>query len=102
MKLLARFTLIALMSLAGSAGLSAQGGLPPDCAAVLEALGRQGDFKDNVYRVNFPRRDLAVRIKDRPAPTPAVPTVRASAAESTFTGSTDDPMASMSWPFTTT
>src|SRR5215218_10394182 len=43
--------------------------IPPECAAVLEALGRKGDFKDDVCRVNIPRADLAVTIAGRPTPT---------------------------------
>ena len=44
--------------------------IPRECAEVIGALGRQGDFKDNVCRVNLPRRDLAVAIAGRPVPTP--------------------------------
>src|SRR3954447_16941803 len=44
--------------------------VPPECAAVLDALSGKGDFKDNVCRVNIPRADLAVTIAGRPAPTP--------------------------------
>lgn len=62
--------LAALVSMAAAASVRAEGSLPPECAAVLEALGRQGDFKDNVCRVNLPRRDLAVTIAGRAAPTP--------------------------------
>ncbi|MEO6008368.1 MAG: DUF1259 domain-containing protein [Vicinamibacteraceae bacterium] len=37
---------------------------------MLDALGRSGDFKDGVLKVNIPRNDLKVTISDRPAPTP--------------------------------
>ncbi len=37
---------------------------------VLTALGRQGDFKDNVLKVNIPRNDLTVTIANMKAPTP--------------------------------
>jgi hypothetical protein len=43
---------------------------PADYQAVLTALGKTGDFKDGVLKVNIPRNDLAVTIKGRPAPTP--------------------------------
>src|SRR5262245_18203244 len=44
--------------------------VPPKYQAVLDALGKTGDFKDNVLKVNIPRTDLAVTIKGRRAPTP--------------------------------
>lgn len=44
--------------------------LPADYQAVMTALGRTGDFKDAVLKVNIPRSDLRVTIKARPAPTP--------------------------------
>jgi hypothetical protein len=43
--------------------------LPPEYAAVLSTLGRGGDFKQGVLKVNLPRTDLAVTIKDRKVPT---------------------------------
>ena len=43
--------------------------MPADYKAVLTALGRTGDFKDAVLKVNIPRNDLRVRIGGRPAPT---------------------------------
>src|SRR6266545_3258020 len=42
---------------------------PADYQAVLTALGRAGDFKDGVLKVNIPRGDLKVTIAKRPAPT---------------------------------
>jgi Domain of Unknown Function (DUF1259) len=51
-----------------SAPLAAQ--TPPDYQSVLTALGRAGDFKDGVLKVNIPRSDLKVTIAQRPAPTP--------------------------------
>jgi hypothetical protein len=44
--------------------------MPPDYQAVLTQLGRQGDFKANVLKVNIPRSDLKVTISGRPVPTP--------------------------------
>ena len=43
---------------------------PADYQGVLTALGRAGDFKDGVLKVNIPRGDLKVTIAQRPAPTP--------------------------------
>jgi hypothetical protein len=44
--------------------------VPADYQAVLSSLGKTGDFKDGVLKVNIPRGDLKVTIKGRPAPTP--------------------------------
>ena len=44
--------------------------VPADYKAVLTALGKTGDFKDGVLKVNIPRSDLKVTIAGRPAPTP--------------------------------
>jgi hypothetical protein len=52
-----------------SATASAQE-IPADYKAVLSALGKTGDFKDGVLKVNIPRNDLRVTIGQRPAPTP--------------------------------
>jgi hypothetical protein len=44
--------------------------MPGDYAAVLTTLGKSGDFKQGVLKVNIPRRDLQVTIGGRAAPTP--------------------------------
>jgi hypothetical protein len=44
--------------------------MPADYNAVLSTLGKTGDFKDGVLKVNIPRNDLRVTISQRPAPTP--------------------------------
>jgi hypothetical protein len=44
--------------------------MPPDYAGVMTTLGKKGDFKDGVLKVNIPRGDLSVTIGKRPAPTP--------------------------------
>jgi hypothetical protein len=44
--------------------------VPSDYQAVLTTLAKAGDFKDNVLKVNIPRSDLRVTIRQRPAPTP--------------------------------
>jgi len=43
---------------------------PADYQGVLATLGKTGDFKDGVLKVNLPRNDLKVTIAGRPAPTP--------------------------------
>src|SRR5438876_9422298 len=44
--------------------------MPPDYDAVLKALGKQGDFKSDVLKVNIPRNDLKVTIDGIATPTP--------------------------------
>ena len=44
--------------------------IPADYQSVLTTLGKTGDFKDNVLKVNIPRSDLRVTIRQRPVPTP--------------------------------
>jgi hypothetical protein len=47
-----------------------QPAVPADFQAVLASLGRPGDFKDGVLKVNLGRSDLKVTIKGRAVPTP--------------------------------
>ncbi|MBI2832894.1 MAG: DUF1259 domain-containing protein [Acidobacteria bacterium] len=44
--------------------------MPSEYKTVLTALGKTGDFKDGVLKVNIPRNDVRVTIAQRPAPTP--------------------------------
>ncbi len=44
--------------------------MPDRYKSVLTTLGRQGDFKDNVLKVNVPRNDLNVTIANVKTPTP--------------------------------
>jgi len=44
--------------------------VPAEYDAVLKSLGKQGDFKDNVLKVNIPRNDLKVTIDGIATPTP--------------------------------
>jgi hypothetical protein len=44
--------------------------MPADYDAVLKTLGRQGDFKGNVLKINIPRNDLKVTIDGIATPTP--------------------------------
>ena len=56
-----------------SLGLSLQAPpapVPAPYQAVLTTLGRSGDFKDNVLKVNLGRSDLKVTINGRAVPTP--------------------------------
>ncbi|HSL24484.1 MAG TPA: DUF1259 domain-containing protein [Vicinamibacterales bacterium] len=51
-------------------GLVSAQEVPGEYKAVLTALGKGGDFKEGVLKVNIPRNDLRVTINQRPAPTP--------------------------------
>jgi len=64
-----RYLPLALLLLAPTA-VFAQAAIPADYQAVLTALGKPGDFKDNVLRVNVPRNDLHVTIDGVATPTP--------------------------------
>jgi hypothetical protein len=44
--------------------------VPAEYQQVLTTLGKQGDFKDNVLKVNIPRSDLSVTVADVKTPTP--------------------------------
>ncbi len=44
--------------------------MPADYAGVLRTLGRTGDFKGNVLKVNVPRADVTVAIDGVIAPMP--------------------------------
>ena len=44
--------------------------MPQEYATVLQTLGRQGDFKDNVLKVNIPRSDIKVSVDGIATPTP--------------------------------
>ena len=43
--------------------------MPADYAAVLQTLGKQGDYKDGVLKVNIPRSDLKVSVDGVATPT---------------------------------
>jgi hypothetical protein len=53
----------------GAISASAQD-VPAEYQAVLKALGKSGDYKEGVLKVNIPRNDVPVTIGKRPAPTP--------------------------------
>ena len=44
--------------------------MPADYKQVLDALGRQGDFKEGVLKVNIPRSDSKVAVDGVATPTP--------------------------------
>jgi biopolymer transport protein ExbD len=53
----------------GIAAASAQE-MPAEYKAVMTTLGKQGDFKANVLKVNIPRNDLSVTVAGVKTPTP--------------------------------
>ena len=59
-----------VMTLGGSVEHLAAQDMPADYQGVLTTLGKKGDFKDGVLKVNIPRGDLKVTIGGRSAPTP--------------------------------
>src|SRR4051794_7462751 len=61
---------IALASMILTAACAAAQTMPPDYEGVLKTLGKQGDFKANVLKVNIPRNDLKVTIDGAATPTP--------------------------------
>lgn len=44
--------------------------MPPEYQSLMTTVGRTGDFKDGVLKVNIPRSDLKVTIQQKPVPTP--------------------------------
>jgi Domain of Unknown Function (DUF1259) len=58
---------LSLMSLASPANAQ---DMPPAYKQVLETLGKTGDFKDNVLKVNIPRNDLSITVANVKTPTP--------------------------------
>ena len=57
-----------LLSMASVAGAQ---DVPAECQQVLTALGKQGDYKANVLKVNIPRNDVTVRARRRQGPRPS-------------------------------
>lgn len=61
---------VALTLLLTIGGVAAAQEMPVDYRAVLDTLGRTGDYKDGVLKVNIPRNDLKVTVAGVPTPTP--------------------------------
>jgi Domain of Unknown Function (DUF1259) len=62
----ASLSVVALLLAAGAAAQD----VPREYQNVLSGLGKTGDFKEGVLKVNIPRNDLKVTISQRSAPTP--------------------------------
>src|SRR5258705_9452055 len=63
-------SLISIGVLVISAAAAIAQSMPADYDAVLKTLGKQGDFKNDVLKVNIPRNDLKVTIDGISTPTP--------------------------------
>src|SRR5215204_7821016 len=65
---------IAILLVAATGAAKAADAQAPDVPAeyqqVLATLGKQGDFKDNVLKVNIPRNDIKVSVDGVATPTP--------------------------------
>src|SRR5258706_12948064 len=69
--LMKRFAaLCAVLSLTSFASLARAQEMPTAYKQVLDTLGKTGDFKDNVLKVNIPRNDLSVTVANVKTPTP--------------------------------
>ena len=65
-----RFLMVcAALSLPFASGARAQD-IPAEYQQVLTTLGRQGDYKANVLKVNIPRNDISVTVANVKTPTP--------------------------------
>ena len=62
--------IVAIALLLATAGIASAQEMPADYKAVIDSLGRTGDFKDGVLKVNIPRSDLKVTVAGVPTPTP--------------------------------
>lgn len=65
-----RFVVCAALSMMSFAAFAQAQEMPPAYKAVLETLGKTGDFKDGVLKVNIPRNDVAVTVAGVKTPTP--------------------------------
>ena len=62
--------LLSAISTAALTQRSAAQEVPGDYQQVLKIVGKQGDYKANVLKVNIPRNDLHMKIADYSVPTP--------------------------------
>src|SRR5580765_3216756 len=65
-----RFVVCAVLSLMSFASIAQAQEMPAAYKAVLDTLGKTGDFKDNVLKVNIPRNDLSITVANVKTPTP--------------------------------
>ena len=65
-----RLLIASVTLLAAFASVAGAQDIPAEYQQVLTALGRQGDYKANVLKVNIPRNDLSVTVANVKTPTP--------------------------------
>jgi hypothetical protein len=65
-----RFAMCAVLSLTSFASFAQAQEMPAAYQQVLDTLGKTGDFKDNVLKVNIPRNDLSITVANVKTPTP--------------------------------
>ena len=63
-------TLLSAIWIAAVAQIVAAQEIPSDYQQVMKIVGKQGDYKANVLKVNIPRNDLHVQIAGHSVPTP--------------------------------
>jgi len=68
MKTLKIAILVITISAAGNAATAQE--IPADYQQVLKIVGKSGDYKSNVLKVNIPRNDLHVKVANFAVPTP--------------------------------
>jgi Domain of Unknown Function (DUF1259) len=65
-----RFVACAVISLTSFTSFAQAQEMPAAYKQVLDTLGKSGDFKDNVLKVNIPRNDLSITVANVKTPTP--------------------------------
>src|SRR3981189_1799814 len=65
-----RFVLCAAVLLTSFGSFVQAQEMPAAYKAVLDTLGKTGDFKDTVLKVNIPRNDLSITVANVKTPTP--------------------------------
>src|SRR5919205_3592785 len=65
-----RCFVLVLLLLPATIALGQTPPMPAEYQNVLTTLGKQGDFKDNVLKVNIPRNDVKVTVAGVATPTP--------------------------------
>ena len=65
-----RLTTVCASLLVAFASAATAQDIPPEYQQVLTALGKQGDYKANVLKVNIPRNDVTVTVANVKTPTP--------------------------------
>src|ERR1700730_14694612 len=65
-----RFVVCAVVSLTSLAAFARAQEMPAAYKQVLDTLGKTGDFKQNVLKVNIPRNDLSITVANVKTPTP--------------------------------